>query len=100
MVLGAACDTFRLIFIRLFARASPGFKFVSEKTSHHPPVCACYAEGPGWEATGSSSGRNKFWVRILQFIRLGGPSLLPALTPSPLPFYLPFLPLGLTGPLA
>lgn len=34
-------------------------KFVAEKTSHHPPIMACHAEGEGWEYWATNEAKNK-----------------------------------------
>lgn len=34
-------------------------KFIAEKTSHHPPVMACHAEGEGWEYWTTNEAKNK-----------------------------------------
>lgn len=36
-------------------------KFIAEKVSHNPVEMAYHAEGKGWELTGMSAGRTKFW---------------------------------------
>jgi hypothetical protein len=34
--------------------------FVAEKTSHHPLIMACHAEGEGWEYWATNEAQNKF----------------------------------------
>jgi len=46
-------------------------KFIAEKVSHHPPVMAVYAEGPGWEYWATSGAESKFWGRSLEIINHG-----------------------------
>jgi hypothetical protein len=36
-------------------------KFIAEKVVHNPLVIAYHAEGEGWEITGTSSAKTKFW---------------------------------------
>lgn len=42
-----------------------GFKFVSEKVSHHPPVMAFYAEAAKWKLGGHVAPSQKFWGRSM-----------------------------------
>lgn len=46
-------------------------KFIAEKVSHNPVEMAYHAEGKGWELTGMSAGRTKFWGKSLEIIPLG-----------------------------
>jgi oxysterol-binding protein-related protein 3/6/7 len=39
----------------------PRMHFIAEKVVHNPLVIAYHAEGEGWELTGTSSGKTKFW---------------------------------------
>jgi hypothetical protein len=34
-------------------------KFIAEKTSHHPPIMACHAEGEGWEYWATNEAKNR-----------------------------------------
>lgn len=45
--------------------ATTGFKFVSEKVSHHPPVMAFYAEAQKWRIDGHIAPSQKFWGRSM-----------------------------------
>lgn len=36
-------------------------KFIAEKVRHNPVEMAYHAEGNGWELSGMSAGRTKFW---------------------------------------
>ncbi|KAI0036658.1 Oxysterol-binding protein-domain-containing protein [Vararia minispora EC-137] len=49
----------------------PRLKFISEKVSHRPVVFAYHAEGEGWEAFATSSGKTKFWGKSLEIIPTG-----------------------------
>lgn len=42
-------------------RDDKGFRFVSEKVSHHPPIMACYAEGKEYTFYQDSLLKSKFW---------------------------------------
>ncbi|KAM0749584.1 hypothetical protein T439DRAFT_327262 [Meredithblackwellia eburnea MCA 4105] len=54
-------ETFELI------RSDKGFKFVSEKVSHHPPILAFHTEGAkGWTIDGHIAPSQKFWGRSME----------------------------------
>ncbi|KAJ1963133.1 Oxysterol-binding protein 3 [Dipsacomyces acuminosporus] len=46
-----------------------GFRFISEKVSHHPPVMACYADSPFYRFWQDSSGKSKFWGKSMEMIQ-------------------------------
>ncbi|KAJ2675995.1 Oxysterol-binding protein 3 [Coemansia spiralis] len=46
-----------------------GYRFISEKVSHHPPVMACYADSPSYRFWQDSSGKSKFWGKSMEFIQ-------------------------------
>ncbi|KAJ2335471.1 Oxysterol-binding protein 3 [Coemansia sp. RSA 2681] len=46
-----------------------GYRFVSEKVSHHPPVMACYADSPFYRFWQDSSGKSKFWGKSMEIIQ-------------------------------
>ncbi|TDL28549.1 hypothetical protein BD410DRAFT_811646 [Rickenella mellea] len=50
-------------------------KFISEKVVHKPLLMAFHAEGLGWELTGTSGGKTKFWGKSLEIIPTGYTSL-------------------------
>ncbi|KAJ3046129.1 Oxysterol-binding protein- protein 3 [Rhizophlyctis rosea] len=52
-------------------REDKGFKFVSEKVSHHPPVMACYAESPNYVFFQESLVKSKFWGKSMELIPSG-----------------------------
>ncbi|KAJ2159635.1 Oxysterol-binding protein 3 [Coemansia sp. RSA 552] len=46
-----------------------GFRFMSEKVSHHPVVMACCADAPSFRLWQDSSGKSKFWGKSIEFIQ-------------------------------
>lgn len=57
------------------ADSSTGFKFISEKVSHHPPVMAFHASSeldteivPAWEINGHIAPSQKFWGRSFELM--------------------------------
>ncbi|KAJ2118266.1 Oxysterol-binding protein 3 [Coemansia sp. RSA 922] len=46
-----------------------GYRFVSEKVSHHPPVMACYADSPFFRFWQDSSVKSKFWGKSMELIQ-------------------------------
>ncbi|KAI8608162.1 Oxysterol-binding protein [Chytriomyces sp. MP71] len=52
-------------------RPDKGFKFVSEKVSHHPPVMACYAESPIYRFYQDNQVKTKFWGKSMELIPTG-----------------------------
>ncbi|GAA5840076.1 hypothetical protein JCM11251_000596 [Rhodosporidiobolus azoricus] len=49
-------------------RPEKGFRFVSEKVSHHPPILAFHGEAPqkGWQIYGHVAPSQKFWGRSME----------------------------------
>lgn len=47
-------------------RPDKGFKFISEKVSHHPPIMACYCEGEGFEFWQDQKPKSKFWGKSME----------------------------------
>jgi oxysterol-binding protein-related protein 3/6/7 len=45
-------------------------KFIAEKVQHHPLVMAYHAEGEGWELYATSTGKTRFWGRLLSKVQL------------------------------
>ncbi|KAI0053692.1 hypothetical protein FA95DRAFT_1579337 [Auriscalpium vulgare] len=43
-----------------YVRLDKEFRYVSEQVSHHPPISACWAEGPRWRYYGEVDAQNKF----------------------------------------
>ncbi|KAI8814464.1 Oxysterol-binding protein-domain-containing protein [Cladochytrium replicatum] len=52
-------------------REDLGFKFISEKVSHRPPIMACHAEGPNFSFYQDSHVKTKFWGKSMEFIPSG-----------------------------
>ncbi|KAJ3163796.1 Oxysterol-binding protein- protein 3 [Geranomyces variabilis] len=52
-------------------RDDKGFKFVSEKVSHHPPVMACHAEAPNYRFFQDNQVKTKFWGKSMELIPSG-----------------------------
>ncbi|KAK4701955.1 oxysterol-binding protein-related protein 3/6/7, partial [Phenoliferia sp. Uapishka_3] len=52
-------------------RPDKGFKFVSEKVSHHPPVLSFHTEGRGWLVDGYVAPSQKFWGRSMEIFMHG-----------------------------
>ncbi|KAI0268137.1 Oxysterol-binding protein-domain-containing protein [Gloeopeniophorella convolvens] len=43
-----------------YVRLDKEYRYVSEQVSHHPPISACWAEGPRWRYYGEVDAQNKF----------------------------------------
>ena len=43
-----------------------GFRFISEKVSHHPTIIAAHAEGRGWKYQGDAEVKSRFWGRSIE----------------------------------
>nr|KAJ3418879.1 Oxysterol-binding protein- protein 3 [Polyrhizophydium stewartii] len=54
-----------------FIRDDKGFRFISEKVSHHPPVMACYAESPSYRFYQDSLLKTKFWGKSMELNNTG-----------------------------
>jgi hypothetical protein len=52
-------ETFELV------RPDKGFKFISEKVSHYPPIMACYAESSNWQFWQDTKAKTKFWGKSM-----------------------------------
>ncbi|KAF9321643.1 hypothetical protein BG003_000526 [Podila horticola] len=49
-----------------------GFKFISEKVSHYPPVMACHAESVhDWNLSMDSRAKTKFWGKSMELMPNG-----------------------------
>ncbi|KAF9925260.1 Oxysterol-binding protein- protein 3 [Linnemannia zychae] len=49
-----------------------GFKFISEKVSHYPPIMACHAESVNnWTFTMDSRAKTKFWGKSMELMPNG-----------------------------
>ncbi|RIB25134.1 Oxysterol-binding protein [Gigaspora rosea] len=52
-------------------RPDKGFKFISEKVSHHPPIMACHADSLNWSYWQDSKVKSKFWGKSMELIPIG-----------------------------
>ncbi|KAI8380170.1 Oxysterol-binding protein-domain-containing protein [Blakeslea trispora] len=52
-------------------RPDKGFRFISEKVSHHPNILACHADSRIFEYSQSCSGKTKFWGKSMELISEG-----------------------------
>ncbi|KIJ28907.1 hypothetical protein M422DRAFT_784466 [Sphaerobolus stellatus SS14] len=43
-----------------YVRLDKKYRYYSEQVSHHPPISACWAEGPAWKYYGEVDAQNKF----------------------------------------
>lgn len=43
-----------------YVRLDKEYRYLSEQVSHHPPISACWAEGPRWRYYGEVDAQNKF----------------------------------------
>ncbi|KAF8924666.1 Oxysterol-binding protein-domain-containing protein [Dissophora ornata] len=67
----AARKPFNPLHGETFEYVSPekGFKFISEKVSHYPPIMACYAESVhNWSFSMDSRAKTKFWGKSMELI--------------------------------
>ncbi|KAK4256849.1 hypothetical protein QN277_006518 [Acacia crassicarpa] len=71
--LGRSCKPFNPLLGETYEADFPdkGFRFISEKVSHHPMVVACHCEGNGWKFWGESNLKNKFRGRSIQLDPVG-----------------------------
>ncbi|KAI8360360.1 Oxysterol-binding protein-domain-containing protein [Mortierella sp. GBAus27b] len=52
-----------------FVSPEKGFKFISEKVSHYPPIMACHAESVNhWSLAMDSRAKTKFWGKSMELI--------------------------------
>ncbi|KAF8974084.1 hypothetical protein BGZ46_009792 [Entomortierella lignicola] len=52
-----------------YVSSEKGFKFISEKVSHYPPVMACYAESiHDWSISMDSRAKTKFWGKSMELM--------------------------------
>ncbi|KAF9112766.1 Oxysterol-binding protein- protein 3 [Mortierella sp. AM989] len=55
-----------------FISPEKGFKFISEKVSHYPPVMACHAESiHDWSMSMDSRAKTKFWGKSMELMPNG-----------------------------
>lgn len=53
-------ETYELVHVE------KGFRYISEKVSHHPTIIAAHAEGRGWTYQGDAEIKSKFWGRSIE----------------------------------
>jgi hypothetical protein len=53
-------ETYELVHVE------KGFRFISEKVSHHPTIIAAHSEGRGWTYQGDAEIKSKFWGRSIE----------------------------------
>ncbi|TPX42136.1 hypothetical protein SeLEV6574_g05746 [Synchytrium endobioticum] len=58
-------ETFELV------RKDKWYRYFSEQTAHHPPVCACHCESPDYVFWTEVNVKSKFWGRSLELHPLG-----------------------------
>ncbi|XP_022958368.1 oxysterol-binding protein-related protein 2B-like [Cucurbita moschata] len=70
---GRHCKPFNPLLGETYEADFPekGFRFFSEKVSHHPTLIACHCEGRGWKFWGDSNLQSKFWGRSIQLDPVG-----------------------------
>ncbi|KAL9315722.1 hypothetical protein ACSQ67_016723 [Phaseolus vulgaris] len=70
---GRICKPFNPLLGETYEADFPdkGFRFFSEKVSHHPMIVACHCEGTGWKFCGDSNLKSKFWGRSIQLDPVG-----------------------------
>ncbi|KAI5435967.1 Oxysterol-binding protein- protein 1C, variant 2 [Lathyrus oleraceus] len=70
---GRICKPFNPLLGETYEADFPdkGFRFVSEKVSHHPTIVACHCEGMGWKFWADSNLKSKFWGRSIQLDPVG-----------------------------
>ncbi|XP_054820545.1 oxysterol-binding protein-related protein 1B-like isoform X2 [Prosopis cineraria] len=71
--LGRSCKPFNPLLGETYEADFPdkGFRFISEKVSHHPMVVACHCEGGGWKFWGDGNLKSKFRGRSIQLDPVG-----------------------------
>ncbi|KAF9124583.1 hypothetical protein BGW39_008097 [Mortierella sp. 14UC] len=70
----AARKPFNPLHGETFEYVSPekGFKFISEKVSHYPPIMACHAESVhNWTFSMDSRAKTKFWGKSMELMPNG-----------------------------
>ncbi|KEH28023.1 OSBP(oxysterol-binding protein)-related protein 1C [Medicago truncatula] len=70
---GRNCKPFNPLLGETYEAEFPdkGFRFISEKVSHHPMIVACHCEGTGWKFWADSNLKSKFWGRSIQLDPVG-----------------------------
>lgn len=52
-------------------RSELGFRFISEKVSHHPPIVACHGDGEDFEFWQDQQPKSKFWGKSMEITNEG-----------------------------
>ncbi|KAJ8449386.1 hypothetical protein Cgig2_002518 [Carnegiea gigantea] len=70
---GRLCKPFNPLLGETYEGDYPekGFRFFSEKVSHHPTLIACHCEGRGWKFWAESNLKTKFWGQTIQLDPVG-----------------------------
>ncbi|XP_057518973.1 oxysterol-binding protein-related protein 2A-like isoform X1 [Amaranthus tricolor] len=70
---GRHCKPFNPLLGETYEADFPekGFRFFSEKVSHHPTLIACHCEGRGWKFWADSNLKTRFWGQTIQLDPLG-----------------------------
>lgn len=70
---GRLCKPFNPLLGETYEADYPerGFRFFSEKVSHHPTLIACHCEGRGWKFWADSNLKTKFWGQSIQLDPVG-----------------------------
>ncbi|XP_074291204.1 oxysterol-binding protein-related protein 1B-like [Silene latifolia] len=70
---GRLCKPFNPLLGETYEADYPekGFRFFSEKVSHHPTLVACHCEGRGWNFWADSNIKSRFWGQSIQLDPVG-----------------------------
>ncbi|KAH9621255.1 hypothetical protein KSS87_010068 [Heliosperma pusillum] len=70
---GRLCKPFNPLLGETYEADYPekGFRFFSEKVSHHPTLIACHCEGRGWKFWADSNIKSRFWGQSIQLDPVG-----------------------------
>ncbi|KAK9698745.1 hypothetical protein RND81_08G128200 [Saponaria officinalis] len=70
---GRLCKPFNPLLGETYEADYPekGFRFFSEKVSHHPTLVACHCEGRGWKFWADSNIKSRFWGQSIQLDPVG-----------------------------
>ncbi|KAJ1913056.1 hypothetical protein IWQ60_009374 [Tieghemiomyces parasiticus] len=54
-----------------YVRPDKAYRYVSEQVSHHPPISACYCDGPNYNFYAEVNVRSKFYGKSFEICPLG-----------------------------
>ncbi|KAJ1979067.1 hypothetical protein H4R35_001651 [Dimargaris xerosporica] len=54
-----------------YVRPDKQYRYVSEQVSHHPPISACYCDGPNYNFFAEVNMKSKFWGKSFEICPLG-----------------------------